>query len=609
LDKRKLAKSSTSYYTTTVRTERGYQDLDRKLRPYHESIKMCRYFYRYDPLASTVVNRLAEISATQIRNKRKSFLESGESDQDVYNLFQTVAYLIQPYISNIILSYLIDGMAIPQYELTRIQGNRVNKSLGRTRYFLPHSLWLRDPDTIKLYRTVKGHDRRAIVEIPGDDINFILTGGRRSDGEMDIEAYNQLISDFPDYVKLVKEGNYKFAVNDYIIYRKLMPFNDYPIPFLENALESLDHKRYLKLMDKAIASRAIEAFRHISVGSDDYPADDEDIKTTEDSLNQQSSTERVYNLFTNHTVKINWVVPPYDALLSDKKYDAANIDIFFALGFPRILVVGETERSNSADNRVAMLGVLSTIQDIQKDVLQWVRHLYRKVAEANNLTKIPDPYFSQVSLADASNLIQYLTNMLEKNVISKDTAASFYSTDFETEAEQISYEQDVMPTPVEPNQNTEQVVNLNNLQDDDDDDDDSEDIPEAEAAAAVPQWMRNNARRGLKWHEEGKSGAGVVAATIREAREMASGRVSAGKAKKMAAWFARHMVDLNAPAAKPGHPEYPSPGVVAHALWGGGSKSSSSRAMAWARARSNQSETENANDQRVTAVLDSEESE
>lgn len=607
MDKAKLAKSSTTY-TTVIRTERGFQDLDKKLRPYHESIKLCRYFYRYDPIASTVVNRLAEISSTPIRNKRKSITQNGQVAEEEYNVYQAVAAAIQPHVTNIILSYLIDGMAVPQYELTRVQGNRVNLSLGRTRYFLPHSLWLRDPDTIKLYRTVKGHERRAIVEVPADDLNFILTGGMRSDGAIDTEAYNQLVSDFPDYVKLVKEGKVTFPVSDYIIYRKLMPFNDYPIPYLENALESLDHKRYLKMMDRAIASRAIEAFRHISVGSDDYPADDEDIQATEDSLNQQSSTERVYNLFTNHTVKINWVVPPFDALLSEKKYDTANMDIFFALGFPRILLVGETERSNSADNRVAMLGTLSTIQEIQKDIIQWVKHLYRRVAEANNFSRIPEPYFSPVSLADASTLIQYMSNMLEKGVISKETAASFYSTDYDSEADQIRYELETNPIPSTP-----VPINPNAVNEPEPNEVLIEDAPPpdntTEAAASVPDWIRNNARRGLKWHEEGKSGSGVVAATIREARDMAAGRVSVAKAKKMAAWFARHMVDLNAPSAKPGHPEYPSPGVVAHALWGGGSKSSSERAMAWARARVKRSEMENADGERATAVLDSEESE
>jgi len=99
---------------------------------------------------------------------------------------------------------------------------------------------------------------------------------------------------------------------------------------------------------------------------------------------------------------------------------------------------------------------------------------------------------------------------------------------------------------------------------------------------STPQWMRANARRGLKWHEEGKSGDGVTAQTVREARQMAEGSVTRDKAKRIAAWFARHMVDLSAPSAKPGHKDFPSPGVVAHALWGGGSRTSSMRAMRWA---------------------------
>lgn len=102
--------------------------------------------------------------------------------------------------------------------------------------------------------------------------------------------------------------------------------------------------------------------------------------------------------------------------------------------------------------------------------------------------------------------------------------------------------------------------------------------------AVAPGWMRDNARQGIAWYEDGKAGDGVTAQTVREAREIASGNVTADKATRMAAWFARHMGDLDAPAADPSHPDYPSPGVVAHALWGGGSRSESERAASWARA-------------------------
>ncbi len=100
---------------------------------------------------------------------------------------------------------------------------------------------------------------------------------------------------------------------------------------------------------------------------------------------------------------------------------------------------------------------------------------------------------------------------------------------------------------------------------------------------AAPAWMQDNAKRGLEWHKQGKSGDGVTEQTINEARAMAGGNVSDDKAMRMAAWFARHMGDLDAPAATVGADGYPSAGIVAHALWGGGSRTQSERAAAWAR--------------------------
>ena len=100
---------------------------------------------------------------------------------------------------------------------------------------------------------------------------------------------------------------------------------------------------------------------------------------------------------------------------------------------------------------------------------------------------------------------------------------------------------------------------------------------------SAPDWMQRNAQRGLDWYAEGLAGDGVTEQTVNEARAMARGNVSEDKLRRMAAWFARHMTDLDAPAANPDHEDYPSPGVVAHALWGGGTRRQSERAMAWAR--------------------------
>ena len=114
-----------------------------------------------------------------------------------------------------------------------------------------------------------------------------------------------------------------------------------------------------------------------------------------------------------------------------------------------------------------------------------------------------------------------------------------------------------------------------------------------------PAYMRASARRGLEWHEAGLSGDGLMPATVREARAMAEGNVSADKWVRIRAFLARHMVDFDAPAASPDSDDFPSPGVVAIALWGGGTtRRSAQRAMDYAEGVIGRIEAESEN--RVT---------
>ena len=116
---------------------------------------------------------------------------------------------------------------------------------------------------------------------------------------------------------------------------------------------------------------------------------------------------------------------------------------------------------------------------------------------------------------------------------------------------------------------------------DDEDMDEEDEMRQVDLTA--PAYMRASARRGLQWYEEGLGGDGLVDRTIREARAMAEGNVSADKWVRIAAWIARHLGDLDSPDANPSSENFPSPGVVAMALWGGGTtKRSARRAMAYA---------------------------
>ena len=94
-----------------------------------------------------------------------------------------------------------------------------------------------------------------------------------------------------------------------------------------------------------------------------------------------------------------------------------------------------------------------------------------------------------------------------------------------------------------------------------------------------PAYMRNAAKRGIELHEQGKSGDGIVAQTVEDARKMAAGTVTEEKWRKIAPWIARHLTDLD--NVKEGEV---TAGVVAHLLWGSdGTKSGAIKTMNYAQ--------------------------
>ncbi|CAB4203794.1 Prohead protease [uncultured Caudovirales phage] len=123
----------------------------------------------------------------------------------------------------------------------------------------------------------------------------------------------------------------------------------------------------------------------------------------------------------------------------------------------------------------------------------------------------------------------------------------------------------------------------------------------AEIDLSAPEFMRASARRGLDLHEQGLSGDGLVPATVADARRMAAGEISEGKWRKIGAWIARHIGDLEAI-----EDSEITAGLVAMLLWGGGStKASALRAQTYAErivARLDEQQTRCADDKDATMI-------
>jgi uncharacterized protein len=118
----------------------------------------------------------------------------------------------------------------------------------------------------------------------------------------------------------------------------------------------------------------------------------------------------------------------------------------------------------------------------------------------------------------------------------------------------------------------------------------------------VPSVIRNAARQGLAFHKEGKSGSGVVERTVREAAAMARGEISEDKVIRANAWAARHKVDLQKSGARPSEDGYPTPGAVAHLLWGIPTGSGYDAATSWFARKAEQIKDDRSDRMDVTPV-------
>jgi len=117
-----------------------------------------------------------------------------------------------------------------------------------------------------------------------------------------------------------------------------------------------------------------------------------------------------------------------------------------------------------------------------------------------------------------------------------------------------------------------------------------------------PAYIQEAAAQGLEFHRQGLSGSGVVARTIREATAMSQGNVSEDKVVRASAWAARHRPDLDATGARPGQDGYPTPGAVAHLLWGIPTGARYSDAVAWFDRKSEQVKADRSMGMEVTPV-------
>lgn len=450
MNDKKLAKAAFNTFTDHLGTEAwSTSDVDKleipDLKKYKEIVGQCKFFYRRDPLASSIINKLIEIGITSL-----TFGKNGLSTNEL-RIFTSLSDELEEYAENCALEYLLSGLVVPEIKYEAVNKETLT-DLGIKKYTtltLPVSMWIRNPATIKIEAPILPDDPSFFVVVPEEMVFFIQNKGTYPSGNKDLELYQKLVTLYPEFVEQVRNGNKEILLdNPLIIRRRVLTDGQYPMPYLYSALEAMKHKRNLRRMDYSIASRAISAIQLVKLGNDEYPVteDDEDaFKSIKEQMTWRYSggkdVERIYQLFANHTLTIEWVYPPMEILQNDAKYKEINQDIFFGLGFPRILITGETERSGSSNPDIASLSPIKTMKNIQKKVLFILNGIIKEISRLNGLSSYPTIKFKPINLASFRDFVTGMQTLYDSGNLSRHSYSDAFGYDWEDEIDLREEEQ------------------------------------------------------------------------------------------------------------------------------------------------------------------------
>lgn len=414
-------------------------------REYHAVINMCYDFYQRGGVVSTVVNRLSELSITEIRNGQR------HTTDEANTYFDTVLHRppsrLNRFIRTAALEYFLSGMVLPKIEWREVLGEELHPDLKAGKLYQVPVVDLWPPKLIKVEWAGWG-EKTYFLKIPDADVRIIRRGDSNKIKAQQ-KKYQRWVELYPEMVQQVKSGSDYIQIDTDALLRKEVSFTEYPTPFLFNVLEALTYKQQLRKMDYSVASRVINAILLITEGNDTYPILQENREGL-DALKAQiqfynshpASAQRVFPLFSNHTTKLQWIAPDVQAMLDQTKYEQVNDEISESLGFAKILITGESRNAQASE--VSTWAIQPMMEELREGFIEWLILLYEEASELNGFRWTPQPVFTPIRLQDFIKTAAVFAQAFKEGNISRTTRDLMLGINFESEVESMKDEKELM---------------------------------------------------------------------------------------------------------------------------------------------------------------------
>lgn len=244
---------------------------------------------------------------------------------------------------------------------------------------------------------------------------------------------NEVISDESNSFLPLKNELFTMVTKD------KQPYESWALPLSSHAFDPLAYKRELREMDKATIRGLKNRILKVTIGSDTFPVlDPSELK---ELAREFSTPSKNLTIFWNHTLKVEFIEPGTDSL-NIEKYEPVLEDIRCCFGIGKSLV-GE-QASSTGNNVLNLKGLIEILDEAQKSFISWFATQIEDVCKAlGNKKEDVEIKFGKLNLKDENEYFSVITQLVDRQIISYETAMETIGFYFPKEIDRLKKEQKI----------------------------------------------------------------------------------------------------------------------------------------------------------------------
>ena len=424
---------------------RSYLDLSSKKDSYDEDPKklyekVIRYYYT-EPLVGSTINLLSSLSC-------KGF-ENDIDDPDIKNFYDTWVFdvnfeevlewiFLDLFRTSNVVTYKYIAKYEPRVSTIAPAGKKnTTKATGKLETAAAKKIWSKghlpigytvlNPTLVNITGNLL-FNKVAVSLTPPAELGELL----KKDSKSMTEEEKELIKALPPDLKKAVENGGEYLLDSRlvgIITYKKQPYERYARPRTSRIFDSLDYKKALQQADLSTLDGISNYILKITIGNDEYPVvSQEELEAVAKLFDTPSKS---FDVVWNHTLKVEKIVSPeIEAILGKDKYAQVNDDITGGLSITRALLDGT---GSTSDVAWAIRGIREDIEYARRQVTRWIYSEYRQIAEAMGFDRFPKVRWDDGILRDDILYKNIISTMVDRRMISYETALETLGFDYENE--------------------------------------------------------------------------------------------------------------------------------------------------------------------------------